>query len=74
LGRRGRGFKADMADGGGSAGAVKPDMSTAVNRPGGVKALLQQLNTKFVDSHVKLPDGTTVESSLLIYYVFKSQD
>jgi len=34
------------------------DEASAVNRPGGVKALLQQLNNKFSDSHVKLPDGT----------------
>lgn len=46
-----------------SPGSAKPDESTAVNRPGGVKALLQQLNTKHSDSHVQLPDGTTLESS-----------
>jgi hypothetical protein len=34
------------------------DEASAVNRPGGVKALLKQLNNKFGDSHVKLPDGT----------------
>jgi hypothetical protein len=34
------------------------DEASAVNRPGGVKALLKQLNNKFSDSHVKLPDGT----------------
>jgi len=34
------------------------DETSAVNRPGGVKALLKQLNNKFGDSHVKLPDGT----------------
>lgn len=45
-----------------SPGAT-PDMSTAVNRPGGVKALLQQLNHKYTDSHVKLPDGTNLEAS-----------
>ncbi len=32
--------------------------ASAVNRPGGVKALLKQLNNKYSDSHVKLPDGT----------------
>jgi len=54
-----------MADAGEkiSPGSAKPDDSTAVNRPGGVKALLQQLNTKHSDSHVKLPDGTTLEAS-----------
>ena len=41
---------ADAKDGEGGRGAVKAS--------GGVKAMLAQLNSKYSDSHVQLPDGT----------------
>jgi hypothetical protein len=34
------------------------DEASAVNWPGGIKAMLKQINNKYSDSHVKLPDGT----------------
>jgi uncharacterized protein YqfB (UPF0267 family) len=41
------------------------DEASAVNRPGGVKAMLTQLNNKYSDSHVKLPDGTVSGASTI---------
>ena len=41
---------ADVGGGGGG--------DSAVQKPGGVKAMLAQLNSKYSDSHVQLPDGT----------------
>jgi hypothetical protein len=39
-------------------GEERVDETSAIQRGGGVKALLKQLNNKYGDSHVQLPDGT----------------
>ena len=42
------------------------DEASAIDRAGGVKALLKQLNNKFGDSHVQLPDGTVPTKKIAI--------
>lgn len=47
--------------GGGTGGKglnSPPGTDSVVSGAGGVKALLKSLNSKYADSHVKLPDGT----------------
>jgi hypothetical protein len=51
------------AEGGQRSPRAELDTSSAIGGAGGVKALLNKLNTKYTESHVTLPDGTTVQAT-----------
>ena len=51
------------AEGGQRSPRAELETSSAIGGAGGVKALLNKLNTKYTESHVTLPDGTTVQAT-----------